>query len=282
MKKVKQFETLIVEEVEEHSMDPSSEHGHNFYEIIYILAGEGHHHINRVSLPYHAGDLFLLSPEDEHFFDVVSSTRFAIVRFTDHYFTQKRHISNDESLVIRPEELMRNKILKETVLSFDGTCSSILRNTMENILSYKCKLDLSNSAIVFYQILTVLGMVREELSRLDANLTQELPMREHLLSYIHQHIYQPEHIQVKNIAEHFNIASNYFSTFFRRNFEMSYREYVHSYKLGLIEKRIATGEATLKKIAVEFGFTDESHLSKYFKQKKDINIAEYRKKVILL
>lgn len=281
MKKVKQFETLIIEDIEQTAEDSPPNHSHNFYEIIYIMAGKGNHHINNVSLQYHTGDLFLLSPEDEHFFEIASSTRFATIRFTDHYFTQKRHLTSDESLVIRPEELMRTKLLKETILTFDGTCSSILRNTIENILSYKCKQDLSTSAIVFYQVLTILGMVREELLRLDVVLTRELPTRDHLLSYIHQHIYQPEQIQIREIASHFNIASSYFSTYFRRNFNMTYREYVHSYKLSLIEKRIAAGQSTLKQIAIEFGFTDESHLSNYFKQKKNINPGGFRKKAII-
>ncbi len=184
MRKVNQFKTLIIEEVDHTTSDAPPEHGHNFYEIIYIKSGEGTHFINKVGLTYGSGDLFLLSPEDEHFFQISQPTKFAIVRFTDHYFTQKRHLTSDQTLVSHPEELMRNKLLKEKILFFGATCSSILRNTIENILCYKCKDDISNSAIVFYQILTILGMVREEISRTDVRLTNEVPVKEHLLSYI--------------------------------------------------------------------------------------------------
>jgi len=277
MKKVKQFETLVVEEVEHTSDESIIEHGHNFYEIIYILSGQGIHHINNASLAYEQGNLFLLSPEDEHSFEVRERSRFATIRFTDHFFTQKRHLTTDEHLVIQPAAMMRHQVLKETILAFDGPCSSILRNTVDNILAYKCKVDLSDSAIIFYQVLTILGMVREELLRVDAKLTRKQPNKGNLLSYIHQHIYYPEAIQVKNVSDHFHISANYFSTYFKRNFGMSYREYVEKYKLNLIEKRIATGGTSLKQIADEFGFTDESHLSNYFKQKKNISPAAYRK-----
>jgi AraC-like DNA-binding protein len=280
MKKATQFTTLVIEDIEQTALDAPSEHGHNFYEIVYIMWGEGVHVINKVGLPYRSGTLFLLSPEDEHFFQISAPTRFAIIRFTDHYFTQKRHLTSDQSLVRRPEELMRNKFLKERVLFFDTTCSNILQNTIDNILSYKCKQDLSTSAIVFYQILTILGMVREEISRADATLTNEVPVKEHLLTYIHKHIYQPQLVQIKEIASHFNISPNYFSTFFKKNFGMTYLEYVHGYKIGLIEKRIASGETNFKQIAIEFGFTDESHLTNFFKQKKNINPASFRKKTM--
>src|SRR5689334_12583412 len=151
MRKVNQFKTLIIEEIDHTTSDDApAEHSHNFYEIIYVKSGEGTHFINKVGLRYNSGDLFLLSPEDEHFFQISQPTQFAIVRFTDHYFSQKRHFTNDQTLVSHPSALMRNKLLKEKVLFFGNTCSSILRNTMENILAYKCKDDLSNSAIVYY------------------------------------------------------------------------------------------------------------------------------------
>ncbi|PWV46573.1 AraC family transcriptional regulator [Chitinophaga sp. S165] len=277
MGKIKQFETLIVEEVEQTSEEAPSEHGHNFFEIIYILNGQGYHYINKTALPYKQGNLFLLSPEDEHYFDIKEKSRFAIIRFTDHYFTQKRHLTTDETLVIHPTDLIRSQVLKENIITFNGPCSGILSNTIANILAYKCKVDLSDSAIIFYQIMTILGMVREELLRMDADLTNEQPSKERLLSYIHQHIYNPEDIQIKSIAGHFHISASYFSAYFKRNFSMSYREYVEKYKLKLIEKRIATGKTSLKQIADEFGFTDESHLSKYFKQKKNIRPTLYRK-----
>lgn len=277
MQKIKQFETLIVQEVEESGAESPPSHGHNFFEIIYIISGDGNHFINKNKLPYQQGNLFLLSPEDEHFFEISTKTKFATIRFTDNYFTTKRHLTSDESLVVHPVDLMRNKLLKETKLAFDGPCAGILHNTIINLLSYKCKQDLSDSAVIFYQILTILGMVREELRRLDAGITDEQPTKEHLLSYIHENIYQPSAIQIKSISDHFHISPNYFSTYFRRNFSMSYREYIQSYKLKLIEKRVAAGKSNLKQIADEFGFTDESHLSNYFKQKKSIGPAEYRR-----
>lgn len=92
------------------------------------------------------------------------------------------------------------------------------------------------------------------------------PNNEQILSYIHENIYSREKITVKAIASHFNISLKYFSNYFKRSFGVAYQEYLDSYRIKLIEKRLEIGGLKLKQIAQEFGFTDVSHLSKVFKK----------------
>jgi AraC-like DNA-binding protein len=134
----------------------------------------------------------------------------------------------------------------------------------------------STSPLVYYQVLSIFGLIKEAISKLDIQIDNGVPDKEALITFIHQHIYEPEQIRVKNIAAHFHIAGNYFSAYFKRNFDMSYREYVDNYRAKLIEKRVETGNRTLKEVADEFGFTDESHLSSFFKKKFHISLKLYR------
>lgn len=43
-----------------------TEHTHDFYEMVYVLAGDALHGVNGGDLPMRAGDLFLLHPGDRH------------------------------------------------------------------------------------------------------------------------------------------------------------------------------------------------------------------------
>lgn len=251
-------------------------HSHNYYEIIYIYKGCGLHHLNETVLPYQAGDLFLLAPEDRHYFQIRKSTRFVFIKFTDHYFNSKRYVSPDELLMSDPAELMRHKVLKESKLVFGDGCKTILRNTIENILAYNCRKDVAASPIVFFQILSILGVVREGLTRLNAHMAGNQPNKDMLISHIHQHIYEPAQIQIKQIATQFNIAPTYFSAYFKRDFGISYRDYINNLRLTLIEKRIVQGRQNLKEIAAEFGFTDQSHLSHFIKKKLNATPGHYR------
>ncbi|MFY0481140.1 helix-turn-helix domain-containing protein [Flavobacterium sp. PLA-1-15] len=44
-----------------------------------------------------------------------------------------------------------------------------------------------------------------------------------------------------------------------------------------MKKRTVNNQMPIKQIAHEFGFTDESHLSNYFKKKKNIKPSEFKK-----
>ncbi|NDV64886.1 helix-turn-helix domain-containing protein [Bacteroides sp. 224] len=46
--------------------------------------------------------------------------------------------------------------------------------------------------------------------------------------------------------------------------------------LQLVKQRLQTKEIKLKQIANEFGFTDISHLSKFFKKHEGINPSEFK------
>ncbi|MBE9586780.1 helix-turn-helix domain-containing protein [Mucilaginibacter sp. JRF] len=278
MKKT-QFEHLVIHDLEEEKFHLPV-HSHTYYEIVYIWKGKGVHLINSSRLPYKAGDLFIISPEDEHYFDIKATTRFTFIKFTDAYFSgHKMHVP-DAFNEYTPESVMRNRLLKEVKLQMDEPCISILRNTVENIISYNCRKDVASSSIVYYQILSLLGLIKEAAAKLNIRIDHGQPDKEALISYIHQHIYQPDKVQIKHISTSFSIAPSYFSDYFKRNFGMSYRNYINDYRVILIEKRLEVPTLPVKQITKEFGFTDESHLSHFFKKLRKMTPAEHRKQFL--
>ncbi|UUF14735.1 MULTISPECIES: AraC family transcriptional regulator [Flavobacterium] len=276
MPKLNQFETLVIHEFEDEKFHLPP-HTHTYYEIIYIKKGSGVHHLNNNLLPYKSGDLFVISPEDEHYFDIKKSTRFVYIKFTDNYFNSKQNLTCDEFLIHTPENFMRDKLLKETVLKLDDPCKTILKNTIENITAYNCKTDVSTSPIIFYQILSIFGVIKETIKCMNLRMESTHIDNEQIATYIHQNIYNPKLVQIKVIASHFNIAETYFSAYFKRTFSISYRDYINNLRTTLIEKRIHNDKLSIKQIAYEFGFTDESHLSNYFKKKKNMKPTDFKK-----
>lgn len=276
MKKLNQFDTLVIDEFEEEKFHLPV-HGHTYYELIYIVKGSGIHHLNKNLIPYCEGDLFAVSPDDEHYFDIHNSTRFVFIKFTDSYFSLNKNLATDDMLYNTPEQFMREKLLKETVLKLDEPCRTILHNTVRNITAYNSRKDVSVSPIVFYQVLSIFGLIREAMKTMELPAKGYAPDNKQVIAYIHQHIYCPNKVQVKAIAAHFNIAQSYFSAWFKRNFEITYRDYINNLRTQLIEKRIAGKRMPIKQIAHEFGFTDESHLSNYFKKRKNMKPSEYGK-----
>ncbi len=275
--KRKQYHPLEIDSFETTTY-PLPRHGHTYFELVYIFKGKGRHHLNQLIMPYEDGDLFLISPEDEHYFDIEELSHFAFIKFNDSFFEANKHLTPDTLMTTSPTSIMRNPMLKEIKLCFDEPCKTILRKTVENILDYDKICDVTTSPIMFYQVLSLFGLIREASAKLNVRIDNGVPSQEDLISYIHQNIYQPEAIRIKTIASFFNIAPSYFSAYFKRNFEISFRDYIDNYRLTLIEKRMTSGQNTIKQIAYEFGFTDESHLSHYFKNKRQTTLGTYKTK----
>ena len=273
MKKT-QFDTLLIDDMDREQYN-LPEHSHTYYEMIYVLKGSGQHFLNKNIFNYKAGDLFLISPEDKHYLVFGKPSRLVFIKFTDAYFHDNKHLSPDSFMTNTPESIMRKQILKEEKLIFDEPCKSILRKTIENILAYNCKNDISTSPLVFFQILSIFGLIREAAKESNIRINDGIPKKEDLISYINQNIYNPEMIRIKAIASHFNISQNYFSAYFKRNFDISFRDYINDYRIKLIEKRMSSKQNTIKQIADEFGFSDESHLTNYFKKLRKVSPTKY-------
>lgn len=273
--KRKQFKSLEIDSFE--AMEyPLPRHSHTYYELVYIFKGCGDHHINQIIQPYKAGDLLMLSPGDEHYFDIKKCSKFAFIKFNDSYFESNKHLCPDTIMTASPVDMMRNALLKEEKLYFDEPCKTILRKTVENILDYNQICEVTTSPIMFFQVLSLFGLIREASLKLNVRIDNGIPSQEDLISFVHQNIYNPEQIRIDTIAQHFNISPTYFSAYFRRNFDVSYRNYVNDYKTKLIERRIESGQMNMKQIAFEFGFTDVSHLTNFFKKQRNLSPTDYK------
>ena len=276
--KRRQFDPLVIRSFD-NAVSPFPKHSHTYYEMFYIHEGSGIHITNNHQVAYQSGDLFLISPEDEHYLAIDKHTYYTIIRFTDQFFNSGSLSAPPTHLSLCPEDMMRYKLFKEIKITFDEPCKAALKNIIQNIAAFSGVPDASNSPFLYYQILSIFGLIQQAIIRLDPRFDNRPPGKEELISYIHQHIYEPEKIKIKDIAAHFNIAPSYFSSWFKRNFEISYRDYINGYRTKLIEIRVGTDKLTLRQIAAEFGFTDVSHLSSYFKKKTSVNASTYRKQV---
>jgi AraC-like DNA-binding protein len=279
MRRLRQFDPFVIADFET-DVYPLPRHNHTYYEIIYIYHGCGIHCLNQNNFNYRAGDLFLLTPEDNHCFVVEQKTRFVYLKFTDSFFYNQRHTSPgffDREV----EPVMRNKVLQEIKPELTEADKIFLKSIVDNITGISDPSADETAAAVFYQLLSVIEMVKKALVKQGYHSPYyQQRNNEQLLSFIHQHIYKPELVQIKTISENFNISPAYFGAYFKRNFGISYREYLNQYRINLIERRLINSSLTLKEIASEFGLVDESHLSRYFKSRKKLSPRAYKQETV--
>ncbi|MBK5719521.1 helix-turn-helix domain-containing protein [Dysgonomonas sp. Marseille-P4677] len=254
---------------------PLDQHGHSFFELLYILSGTGTQDVNGNVFRYCKGDFYLITPKDHHSFEVETKTEFFIVRFHENYINA--NVLSSESA----------KRLKFILSNADKYCGCILRNKadiqlvrpiIEAILSEKEKADLYDKEFVRQLINTLIIIAAR-------NLTLSLPEMLNnysdarimeIIHYIHFNIYNPEKLIAKEISSSFKISELYLGRYFKKHTGVLLQQYIINYRLNMIENRLLYSDMRINEIANEFGFTDESHLYKLFKKYRGISPGNFR------
>src|SRR5687768_16640948 len=69
---------------------PVEQHRHTFFELVYIVEGNGNHLINGNRFEYNPENLFLIMPDVSHHFQVQQTTTFLLIRFNNIYLQAQR------------------------------------------------------------------------------------------------------------------------------------------------------------------------------------------------
>ena len=254
----------------------------NFFELVLIKEGEGMQCINYNEYPYSSGSIFLLPPLKCHSFRIDQPSRFVFIKFTSAFFQIRTQdiisqqewfkeaayiLSNYNQLPgdIIQGELDRQHIytlidliLKEN-RNYGTGSASLIKSFMTSILEVLLR-NIKQSS--FYEV--------ETSDSPDERVIQ-------LLTYINEHIGEPQLLKVEQLAHTFSLSPTYLSEFFRKKVHMPLREYIIKAKLKWVEIRLLNSDYTLTEIADELSFTDVSHLSKTFKKYTGLSIREFKK-----
>lgn len=257
---------------------PKLEHQHTFFELVYILEGTGEQCINQSRFGYYPGHLFLLTPEDCHSFDIQTTTTFFFLRFNDVYL--KESGLSGES-IIHLEYILQNVSHKPGCILRNLTDKQLVRPMVEAIIREKTNQDLYNQQLMEHLVNTLIVVVAR-------NIAKYLPdtIGEHtdgkainILQYIHQNIYKPDKIRTKTISQAFGISENYLGRFFKKHTQENLQDYINNYRQKIIEHRLKHSDLRIGEIAQSMGFTDESHLNKFFKKYYGMSPMLYREEV---
>lgn len=265
-KRYKQFEDLIIADFETRVWE-HPRHNHNHYEIIYIARGEGVHELNEVEQRYHQGDLFLLGPEDAHEFRVEQLTRFIYFKFTKSYLKQGKKLFHEDWTAEMDRQLNDPERKRGNLLQYQADRVMVFE-LMQLILREYLYRPAFTDQIIFNFFSVILLIIRRNREVSADRIREVYPdgITERILGYIEQNIRTPKKLTLGQLSEHFHYSSNYIGILFKQNMGSSLREYIGNYRFQLVQQRIRYSQVGMKQIAAEFGFVDESHLSKFIKQ----------------
>lgn len=253
-------------------------HKHTYFEIIFILKGNGIHNINGNTFRYTDGDVFLLGPEDFHYFEIIDLTEFCFIRFNESF--HKDYIGDKDS--------SWQQIIKTLLYTSSQSRGSIIQDKQEKQklrhLLTVLEGEYENHHSQYFEKLRD-SLMRSMMIILARNLLGQTPARpvlkdsvEAILMYIRQHIYKPTELSLEHLAKVFNYAPAYISNFFKKQTGESLKQYIIKHKIKLIEARLLYSQLTIDEIADEFGYTDESHFCKQFRKYTGSTPTAFRKR----
>jgi AraC-like DNA-binding protein len=256
---------------------PKGSRHNSFFELIYIFSGTGMQYINQHKFNYRAGNLFLLTPQDVHSFEISSSTQFFFLRFNEYHI--KATSGNEKDTIKRMEFILQNASHLPGCILKNKVDKPLIASLVGNIIQESSHQQLYHKKIIEQIVNAIITIVARNIAlKLPKNIkenTGETVLD--ILHYIQENIFEPSRLRAEQISRHFGISLSYMGRYFKKQTGETLQQYLTNYKLRLVESRLLHSDMRIGEIAYEFNFVDESHLNRSFKKLKGVSPTEYRK-----
>ena len=255
---------------------PRGKHAHNFFELIYIVAGTGKQVINQTWINYECGHLFLLPPDDFHSFDIKTPTQFFFIRFNPLYITSD---GQHKMLIQRLETILKNANHEPGNIIKSPADQAIVKSIMDTLIGEHTSSNLYRSELTQQLINALLVIIaRNIVHPLSETVDEHSDAKAvDILQYIQANICHPDKLRIKQVSAHFGISETYLGHYFKKYSNESYQQYIMHYKFKLIENRLLHSNMRINEIADEFGFTDKSHFNRMFRKHRGMNPSAFKK-----
>jgi len=129
-----------------------------------------------------------------------------------------------------------------------------------------------------------IGQIKQEMSKiiipaLTFRDSRAIPERGIILNqakaYIDSHFSDPE-LQMAKVADRFNISPSHFSTVFRQEVGVSFRDYLSKIRINRSKELLRTTNIKCSEVAYQSGYNDPHYFSTIFKKKTGLTPQQFR------
>lgn len=227
-------------------------HWHTKYELIFIISGHGEHTVNGKKHLISAGDAFIVSPADCHYYFDFDGEEFRAVRinFSNafYFYYLNPNCRFDEFPVASKfcdRDFDKGKRIAELLVQEYGEPDSIIKNEL-------CR-DLIEQMLI---------LVARNCTRRSEKVDDKLKTA---LDYMQNNFYNP--IKISDVAKASAYAPNYLSSQFSKKLGISIHEYLQDMRLYYARELIRYSDFSISEICYKSGFKTMTHFSKVFKTK---------------
>lgn len=278
---MEQIHDTFAIEIAEYSEWKERNRKNNFFELAYVLDGEGIHSVNYIQHKYCANGIFLLPAARCHMYIIQKKTRFLFLRFMGSYFLPSPNDTVDYSKWFNQLNfIMGNHDYLAGEVIADPEDKKQLKRLLDIIVYEYSKKDACSPFIIQNTLVSVLAIICRNIQvKCNGGRTFSDLKFTDLVNFISFNILEPERLSVKYLASRFHISEKYFSEYFKRNSSQKFQDFVMQSKLRIAGSRAKFTDSPFQQIATELGFTDSSHLNRMMKKTVGKGMREIRKEI---
>lgn len=246
-------------------------HQHSFFEVCYIVGGEGAYVENGQVYPLRKGSLFLSRPYIMH--QILSETGLDIV-FVAFEVDRNRSTRHGIELFTQLETTEQFMLQGAEQLPLVNLWLSLLLMASENPeLFDDCVLRLSGSLLAGFRNVFSANRPsqgKEHSRRVASTLVYRAKL------YIRDNLSQP--LRLKDVADYLHISGRHLSRIFDSELGQSFSSYVRKEKIRQAGILLATTDLTIKEISDRTGFDTVHYFTTVFTAEMGMPPGKFRKK----
>lgn len=235
-----QLQVLWISRIDYSKNSGVKKHDHNFYQLLFVIDGEGDIVVGNKSYPVQSNFCYLFKENVSHEFYFTKKSATIDIKFT---------INDDILQCIEQSEFPDSYQVKNMV-------------QLEELFQLSTEMQKKNNFLFSIQIdigfkYVLLGILQEHLSNHVSSLTttsiSEANECYSMVQFLKQHF--NEEINLSDIANHFGFHPHYFIELFKKNVGMTPMHYLQFLRLDKAKRYLEVTSYSIEEIAYLVGFT---------------------------
>ncbi|QZY56182.1 helix-turn-helix domain-containing protein [Crassaminicella profunda] len=242
-----------------------------FYNIIFVVKGEGLHEIDFVEYPYHTGDLILISKDRVHRFHYNENLEGYFIMFTEEFLYEFLGDNTVEILDLFKQTYM-NPIVK-----FLSKTQSLENDQLRLLYNFYSQRDMElRVEIISSTFRTLMLLIKQKYLKIDKVIKQKNNnIFLQFANLVDKHMKEIK--TVESYADMMYVSKKTVNLMTRKAVDMSAKQFIINRLILEIKRNLCFENKSIGEISDELGFTESSNMTKFFKKYAGITPKEFRK-----
>lgn len=255
-------------------------HWHKYLEILYILEGRVHVHVNGQDFIADSGTLFFINTKEEHFTDFINSEKHKIlcIQFDAEILYTLGGIGHEIKYI---SALLNHRIKYPVYLDVrqETDILSILHELLtegeEKKIGYEMILKADFYKLIVWYYRKAEKFSRKEIAEGIKAFENDEERLKIIFQFVSQNYMYP--ITTADAANYMYLSYPYFCKMFKKRMGITFMEYLNKVRMVEAKKMLMNTNLSIRDIALGTGYKDQNYFSRLFRNMFDITPSRYRK-----